>query len=145
MADLRALARWCSALPDRIDRGANEVAKAVVIRMAENLIDHTPVDVTTAVSNWQASINAPAMFGFDAIVPGRHGSTAPASRAEALAHVTRVVADKRPGEPIYLSNLTPYLVYLNQGSSQQEPAGFFERGVVVGAAYLATAKLGITG
>lgn len=144
MADLRALARWCNALPDRIERSANQLAVNVVIRMAGNLIDHTPVDVTTAVSNWQSSINAPAMFGFDAIVPGKHGSTASQSRAEALDHIKRVVADKRPGERIYLSNLTPYLVHLNNGTSTQEPAGFFERGVAVGGAYLATATLGIS-
>ena len=143
MADLLALERWCNDLPDRIERSANELAMDVVIRMAGNLIDHTPVDVTTAVSNWQASINVPAMFDLPAIVPGSHGSTAPASRAEALAHVTRVVADKLPGEPIFLSNLAPHLVFLNDGSSKQEPAGFFERGVVVGREHLANATLGI--
>jgi hypothetical protein len=143
MADLLALEKWCTALPDRIEQGANDLAKSVVIRMASNLIDHTPVDITTAVSNWQASLNVPIMFELPAIVPGSQGSTAPASRYEALEHVRRVTEDKDPGHPIFLSNIVEYLGELNRGTSQQEPAGFFERGVVVGRVYLQTATLGI--
>lgn len=133
--DLLALARWCDALPDRIDAAASQVAKDVTIAMARDLIEHTPVDVTTAASNWQASINAPAMFELPAIYPGERGSTAEQSRREALAHVTRTMADKDPGETIYLSNLTPYIIDLNNGSSKQEPPGFFQRGILVGERY----------
>jgi hypothetical protein len=141
MADLLALERLCNVLPDRIEIAANKLAQGVVKEMATNLIDHTPVDITTAVSNWQASLNAPAMFELPAIYPGSHGSTAPASRLEALGHVERAVADKHPGEPIFLSNITPYIETLNTGTSKQEPAGFFERGVVVGRVYLQTAVI----
>lgn len=144
MADLLALERWCNVLPDRIEEATNDLVKRVVTAMASNLIDHTPVDITTAVSNWQASLNAPVMFELPAIVPGERGSTAPASRSEALAHVKRVLEDREVGEATYLSNITPYLGDLNRGTSKQEPAGFFERGVVVGRVYLQTASLGIT-
>ena len=144
MADLLALEKWCNALPDQIDAAASRLVEQVVIRMATNLIQHTPVDVTTAASNWIASLNAPNLFELPAIYPGERGSTAAASRAEAIAHVKRVVADKRPGEPVWLSNIVPYMVYLtNHGTSQQEPAGFFERGVLVGISYAKTATLGI--
>lgn len=143
MADLLALEKWCIALPDRIDAATNDLVRGVVTAMATNLIDHTPVDITTAVSNWQASLNAPTLFELPAIVPGERGSTAPASRAEALAHVQRVLDDRDVGETTYLSNITPYLGELNRGTSTQEPAGFFERGVVVGRVYLQTATLGI--
>lgn len=141
MADLLALERLCNVLPDRIDLAVNRLAKNVVIEMARDLIEHTPVDVTTAASNWQAALNSPAMFELPAIVPGHHGSTAGASRSEALGHVSRVVAEKRPGERIFLSNLAPHLDDLNNGTSKQEPAGFFERGVVVGSGYLRAAVI----
>ena len=143
MADLLALEKWCNALPDQIEVATNKLVTNVVIAMAENLIDHTPVDITTAVSNWQASLNAPVLFELPAIVPGTAGSTAPASRSEALAHIKRVLDDRETGEVTYLSNITPYLGELNRGTSKQEPAGFFERGVVVGRVYLQTATLGI--
>jgi len=143
VADLLALEKWCNALPDQIEVATNKLVTNVVIAMAENLIDHTPVDITTAVSNWQASLNAPVLFELPAIVPGTAGSTAPASRSEALAHIKRVLDDRETGEVTYLSNITPYLGELNRGTSKQEPAGFFERGVVVGRVYLQTATLGI--
>jgi hypothetical protein len=143
MADLLALERLCNALPDRIDLAANALAQRVVITMAEDLIEHTPVDVTTAVSNWQASLNTPAGFELPAIFPGHAGSTAAQSRLEALGHVTRVVEEKKPGEVTYLSNLAPHLVYLNDGSSRQEPAGFFERAIVVGESYVQSAQIRI--
>ncbi len=144
MADLLALEKWCNDLPDRIELAASELVADVITRMATNLIEHTPVDVTTAASNWIASLNTPNLFEMPAIYPGQAGSTAGASRAEAISHVRRVVADKLPGEPVWLSNTVPHMVYLtNHGTSQQEPAGFFERGVLVGVAYAATASLGI--
>jgi hypothetical protein len=144
MADLLALERWCNALPDRIEKSASKLVVDVVIRMATNLIEHTPVDVTTAASNWIAALNSPIDFPLPAIFPGKHGSTAGSSRAEAIAHVTRVLAEKEPGETVWLSNIVPYMADLtNHGTSKQEPAGFFERGVLVGISFAKTASLGI--
>jgi hypothetical protein len=144
VADLLALEKLCNDLPDQIELAASKLVADVIVRMAVNLIEHTPVDVTTAASNWIASLNAPNLFEMPAIHPGKGGSTAGASRSEAIAHVRRVVADKLPGEPVWLSNIVPYMVYLtNHGTSQQEPAGFFERGVLVGISYASTASLRI--
>lgn len=131
LPDLLALARWCDVLPDRIDEAVNTAARDITIAMATDLIWHTPVDITTAASNWQASLNSPAFLPLPAIFPGERGSTAEASRSEALAHVKRAIAPKRAGEPIFLSNLTDYILDLNMGSSRQEPPGFLERGILV--------------
>lgn len=139
MADLRDLARWCDGFPGRIERAANKLAIDTVQAMATDLVGHTPVDITTAVSNWQASLNSPALFDLPAIYPGERGSTAPASRAAAASHITRAIQGKRPGEKVYLSNLTPYIIDLNNGSSKQEPAGFVERGILVGELFASRA------
>ena len=141
MADLRDLAKWCNALPDRIDQAASELAADIAIRMAEDLIANTPVDITTAVSNWQVGFNQPVMFDLPAIYPGERGSTAAQSRDAALAHVKRVLAEKDPGDIIFLSNLTPYIIELNNGSSRQAPAGFIERSILVGERYAQTLTL----
>jgi hypothetical protein len=106
-----------------------------------DLVEHTPVDVTTAVSNWQIRLNAAASFDLPAIVPGSRGSTAAQSRAEAIAHADRFLAMKDPGEVIFLSNLTPYIIDLNNGSSKQEPPGFINRGILVGELFLGRATL----
>jgi hypothetical protein len=143
VADLLALAKLCNVLPDRIDKAANQLAVDFVSAVDRDLVEHTPVDVTTAVSNWQASLNSPAFFELPAIVPGSKGSTAAQSSAEAISHVKRVAAEKRPGERIFLSNLAPHIIDLNNGSSQQEPAGFFQRGILVGELFIRRAGLRI--
>lgn len=143
MGDLLALANLCNVLPDRIDRAANQLAVDFVQAVDRDLVEHTPVDVTTAVSNWQASLNGAPTFELPAIVPGSHGSTAAQSSSEAVAHVSRVAAEKRPGERIFLSNLAPHIIDLNNGTSKQEPAGFFQRGLLVGELYIRRAGLRI--
>ena len=141
MADLRDLARWSNALPDRIEKAASKLAVETATAMAVEAIAITPVDITTAVSNWQVSLNAPPSFDLPAIYPGERGSTAPQSRAAALRHVTTVLRAKAPGEQIYLSNLTPYIIDLNRGSSKQAPPGWIERAVLKGERTAATLGL----
>lgn len=143
MADLLALEKWCKGLPARIEQAANSLAIDFVKAVDRDLVEHTPVDVTTAVSNWQASLNSAPVFELPAIVPGERGSTAAASSSEAIAHVTRVIAEKRPGERIFLSNLAPHIIDLNNGTSRQEPAGFFQRGILVGELFIRRAGLRI--
>lgn len=132
------------ALPALIDKGANNVAIAVVKAIDRDVVPHTPVDTTEALSNWQAEVNAKPMFGLPAIFPGKGGSTAAGSQAEAIAHVDRTLAMKEPGEPVYLSNLAKHIVILNNGSSSQEPKGFVERAVLIGRLTARRTKLGLT-
>lgn len=143
MADLRALAKLCNGLPDRIERAASDLAVSFVKAVDVDLLNHTPVDVTEAVSNWQASLNAPTYAPLPAIVPGSRGSTAVQSISAAKAHVERTVKDKEPGEKIFLSNLAPHIIDLNNGTSSQEPAGFFQRGLLVGELFIRRAGLRI--
>jgi hypothetical protein len=141
MAGLLELERLCTALPGQIENAANEMVRDIVRVIDADLVEHTPVDVTTAVSNWQPGINGAPDFELPAIVPGKAGSTAGASRSEAIAHVERALSEKRPGEAFFLSNVAPHIGFLNDGSSKQEPAGFVERGVRQGERFAARAEL----
>jgi hypothetical protein len=141
MAGLLELERLCSVLPDQISDAANELAKETVRVIDRDLVEHTPVDTTEAVSNWQPGINAAPGFPLPAIVAGRQGSTAPQSRREALAHVERVLKDKDPGEAFYLTNVAEHIGLLTDGTSKQEPAGFVERAIRKGEIYAANADL----
>lgn len=143
MADLMALERLCTVLPGRISEAANAMAVGATQAMADDLIDHTPVDTTEHASNWQVAVNQRPTFGLPAIVPGERGSTAPQSRREAKAHVARSLAAKEPGVMVDLANLAPAIEDLNNGTSAQEPAGMVQRGVRVGERYCATRKLGV--
>lgn len=131
------------ALPDKIEKGASNVAVQVVKAIDRDVVPHTPVDTTEALSNWQAELNRPANFGLPPIYPGQSGSTAPASQAAAIEHVDRVLAVKKPGEPVYLSNLAKHITILNNGSSSQEPKGFVERATLVGRLTARRTSLGL--
>jgi hypothetical protein len=143
VAGLLELERLCNVLPGQIETAANELAREVVQTIDADVVAHTPVDVTTAVSNWQPGINAPPGFELPAIVAGHAGSTASQSRQEAIAHVNRALREKQPGEAFYLSNLAGHIGFLNDGTSKQEPAGFVERAVRKGEIHAATAELRI--
>ncbi len=141
MAGLLELERLCTVLPDRISNAANELAKQTVRVIDRDLVEHTPVDTTEAVSNWQPGLNGAPGFALPPIVEGKAGSTAPQSKREALAHVERALTSKDPGEAFYLSNLAPHIGFLNDGTSKQEPAGFVERAIRKGELYASTAEL----
>lgn len=145
MAGLAELSKLCNGLPDRIVRAACDLKVRVTQTMADDLIEHTPVDTSEAESNWQASLGGPPAAALPAIVPGSRGSTAEESATEARAHVARALADTKPGEVVYLSNLAPYIEDLNVGSSSQEPAGFFERGVRKGELFANATGLEVKG
>ena len=52
-----------------------------------------------------------------------------------------VLRTKRIGDTVYISNLAEHIVYLNQGSSTQAPAGFVEQAIMVAKAKLRTTKI----
>lgn len=131
------------ALPEKIDKAASNVAVSVVKAIDRDVVPHTPVDTTEALSNWQAALNAPINFRLPAIFPGEHGSTAAASQSAAISYVDRTLAAKKPGEPVYLSNLAKHIVPLNNGTSSQEPKGFVERAVLIGRLTARKTKLDV--
>lgn len=133
MAGLAELERWCNDLPVRIDRAANTLAKQVTQAIGSDAIDHTPVDTSEAESNWQASLNGPPTFPLPPIYEGERGSTAAQSAKAAKDHIKRTLAEKQPGEKVYLCNVAEHIVDLNNGTSKQEPAGFVERAELKGS------------
>lgn len=137
------LAKRMERLPGQIEQAASNVAVSVVKAIDRDVVPHTPVDTTEALSNWQAGINEPVYLPLPAIFPGKGGSTAPQSQGAAISHVDRVLQLKEPGEPVFLSNLARHIKLLNNGSSSQEPKGFVERATLIGRLVARRAKLGL--
>jgi len=145
MASLLDLAKRCERWRKRIPEEANRIKKEVAQEVATDLIVVTPVDESTALSNWQAANNEPTDFPLPAIYPGERGSTESASTAEAIAHAERVIKETAPGEPLYVSNVLDYIVPLNDGTSSQEPAGFVERAILLGRIKVREARVKLNG
>jgi hypothetical protein len=136
MQTLLDLEKLCKDLPDRIEQEVNELAKGLIIETGTLLIRRTPVDTSRAASNWQGSIGSPYLSIRLPYYTGRKGSTAELSKTAALEELKLVMSKKLPGEVAYLSNSVHYVKALNDGSSVQDPGGFFEAALLLGQHYL---------
>jgi hypothetical protein len=114
-----------------LDTIGSDIAKAGTEAMLRELVEVTPVDTSTALSNWQISLGVPVVSDVAAASPGRYGSTRGASADKTIADGLQKLQSKTPGETIFLSNLTPYIGDLNDGSSAQFAGGFIPRALIV--------------
>lgn len=132
MANLLDLASRLRSTTKTIDEAGNLRKKKAALAMVKYLVNETPVDTSQALSNWQVGLGRPVMAEIGPHVPGTAGSSAGASRAAAIAAAEATLAQAKPGQPVYLSNLLPYIRALNNGSSKQHPGGFVEASIIIG-------------
>jgi hypothetical protein len=128
---LRDLSKSIRARAKALPTLASDIAVAGTEAMLEEMLVVTPVDESTALSNWQVNLGNPAADALPAAVLGSHGSTRGASQNKTLAEGRAELQYKKPGQPIFLSNLTPYITDLDDGSSTQFPGGFTARALIV--------------
>jgi hypothetical protein len=129
--DLRSLAKSMRKRAASLETLASDIAVAGADAMLEELVAVTPVDESTALSNWQVNLGNPAADELPAYVVGKYGSTRGASADKTLAEGRAELQYKKPGQPIFLSNLTPYIGDLDDGSSRQFSGGFIPRALIV--------------
>lgn len=127
---LKDLAKSMRERAKGMDDLASNLSKAGVDAMLEELVEVTPVDESTALSNWQVNLGTPAADALPAHVLGTRGSTRGASAAQALADGRAELQYKKPGQPVFVSNLTPYIGDLDTGSSRQFAGGFIPRALI---------------
>lgn len=146
MGDLSNLAdridKFVVELPTTVNSTAMEVANTILL----DLTEVTPVDKGDALSNWQASLDAPVNAPIPAFAPSPRGrmvegrwthTVSPEATREANAPATLaagkiIIEGKQPGQPVFLTNVLPYIQGLNEGNSEQAPAGFVDRAVILG-------------
>lgn len=116
---------------DKVEVAGSKLAVIGTMAAIETLVEITPVDTSEHLSNWQAFLDNPAPDALPPYVPGERGSTQAAS-ARAAVDAARAELDyKKPGQDIWISNLGPAIVQLDQGSSRQFAGGFVARALVV--------------
>jgi hypothetical protein len=98
----------------KTERKLDEVPRKVVFEMFRKIVLKTPVDEGRARSNWQPSIGSPATGTFDTL--DKDGNAT-------IAKAKAILATANAGDTIYLSNNLPYIRRLEEGYSQQAPAG----------------------
>ncbi|AXH72152.1 MAG: neck protein [Siphoviridae sp. ctdc_1] len=114
-----------------VRESATKEVVALALGIHGELVDNpptgTPVDTGWASANWWPSVAAPATAN-----TGRadEGSTA-GRESQRAAGVTQVLSYQLGQGSIYITNNVPYIDRLNNGWSQQSPAGFVDRAVQV--------------
>lgn len=126
------LAKSLERRVEKLDKVASDVAVQAALDIVGDLVFQTPVDSSQALSNWQVALNNPSDDKIPPYFPGEKGSTQRASASAALTSAKAVLAGKKPGDKIYISNTFPYINRLNEGYSGQAPSGFVERAVLIG-------------
>lgn len=135
------LANDVDKLGDKIAQSASDHAVKTALTIVGDLVYHTPVDTSQALSNWDVTIGAPVSDPHGPYFAGKGGSTQRQSAAQALNVAKDTLKNKKPGETIFIANTLPYIRRLNDGYSQQVPAGFVERALLLGRKMKAQFKL----
>ena len=104
------------------------VSRDLALEIAANLVEATPKDTGWAASNWIPTTGAPATEPSGA--PGDTGIAGGAQSAAIAALATRPPLMT----PYYVANGVPYIRRLNNGSSQQAPAGFVQAAIAAAEA-----------
>lgn len=100
-----------------------DVVKGITLDLTAELIEVMPVDVGWAKAKWVPSLT-PARGS--APSRGDVASATAAQSAGVAAIATGYTLDKGA---VFVSNNVPYIQMLNDGHSEQEPAGFIERAI----------------
>lgn len=139
--DLLSLAVSLEGKAKAIDEAASKTAVDTAMAIVGDLAYKTPVDTSQALSNWRVTLDSPATGTIAPHYPGIQGSSQRASAAETINAAKSVLANKKPGQAIFITNNLPYIKRLNDGYSAQAPAGFVELAVLIGRKMLAKFKI----
>lgn len=141
MGDLHTLAskfeKLAADLESEVSRCAVEVAQDIHFA----LVTGTPVDTSNALSNWHIRLDAPMLEEIEPYVAGIKGSTRGVSMGAAIQEGRAALASKRYGQPIFISNNTPYIGDLERGTSKQAPSGFLQQSILIGRRKIKSFKM----
>tara|TARA_R110000737_G_scaffold47134_4_gene67060 strand:+ start:19009 stop:19416 length:408 start_codon:yes stop_codon:yes gene_type:complete len=120
--------RQIQIIINALDGVAEQIVKSVVLDVVANLVKApkeggTPVKTGWARANWIARIGSP---GTEPVGDPESVGSAKGAQNAALGSV---LSYKLVSGPVFISNNVPYILRLNEGSSQQAPAGFVQRAI----------------
>lgn len=107
-ADLRKL---CEAAGDK----AELVVRKAALDLGGQMVERSPVDSGRFKSNW--------MTGIGATLDASTTDTTDKSGTPSLGRMQQKLASWKPGQTIWITNSLPYAQRLENGWSQQAPAG----------------------
>jgi len=115
--------------------------KKVASVILETAAANTPVDTTQALSNWQIGIGSGPSSFIGPKVPGKFGSTKPASLTITVREGKSAMKGRTVGSEIHIVNNAPYIDGLNDGTISRQPSAFVQKAILAGNNQLAATRL----
>ena len=129
---------------NRVVNVLNEAIQRIVISISTNvtaeLIDNTPVDTGWARANWVPQIGAPFAGNSRVLSDDERRSAVGGQRSRQSSAVSGLFNYNVTQGAIFITNNVPYIVRLNEGSSQKAPAGFVQQAIRDGITGIASAR-----
>lgn len=125
-----------------LPREVNKVVRKAALAIDQTLVLATPVDTGRARSNWIVSLGGSQSETIDPYSPGHLlglGETANADAA--IAQGSGVIARRKPGQEVHITNNVEYIGRLNEGWSAQAPAMFVEAAISAALEAVAGARI----
>ena len=118
----------------RLEEVTEEVITKISVNTTAELIEATPVDTGWARANWVPSIGRRANAPETPTDPELRRQASRSAATAQSAGTARLVAGgySLNQGAVFISNGVPYLVFLNEGTSQQAPKAFVQQGIVKG-------------
>lgn len=139
---MRGFSRRMREIAVGVDENTTRVMRKTVITVVAAVTLRTPVDTGRARSNWQTRIGNAPTGPVGAFAVGKQGSTGAAATAQAVAAAQAEMARLGVDDTeVYIANNLPYIKRLNEGWSDQAPAGFVQSAIMAGLNAIRKARL----
>lgn len=142
-SSFKSFAKSLFSLSLLIEKNAAQNVEKATIAGLTAMVQATPVDEGTARSNWNVSKGSPDGTIREAYTSGHdlglnEGANAAKTIEEGIRNASGYVANTGG---IFITNNLPYIVYLDEGSSQQAPEGMLNAGTQAAREALRKLKL----
>lgn len=117
------------AIMAELERLVARTMASLALNVHSELVVSTPVDTGWARANWVPSVGVPFEETAGTREQAQAGSV---NQGPSSAGSARVLGYTLDQGTIFISNNVPYIVFLNDGSSAQAPAGFVQAAVEKG-------------
>jgi len=139
----KSFARAIFVRSEEVISGAEETIRKSTIAGLTAVVYATPVDEGRARSNWNVSQNEPDLSIKEPYSPGKDLGIGEQRNASKTIQIGTEKAQLYKTGQIgnFITNNLEYIVYLENGSSQQAPAGMLQFGIQAAQKIMANAKI----
>lgn len=123
VTNLKSLNKKFDKIANRVGVSVTTLQKKLAFDIFAGIVADTPVDTGRAMNGWNISVGSPNHETPDS--GGTPGSIQGSKEGQAATEM----AGLQPFSTVWISNALPYIVSLNEGSSNQAPASFVERNI----------------